>query len=496
MRLLDYAIVVVYLVGVTTLGLLASRSRRHSLDDYFLGGRAVPWLVSAASLIATGISCRSLIGLPGLAYTADLTYLQMYLPLPFAVLVAALIFLPFYVRHRMTSVYEYIGLRFGPWPRSFASALFQIQTALITGTVIAAPSLVLAEVTGVSYGWSVALLMTITLLYTALGGTKAIVWTDMAQLAIFAGVPVAIGIYLWINADGGIRALHAIARDAGKLKVFDFSLRGEVTFWAAILSMSCWHLANFSVNQENSQRYLTAPSERGCRRAMVWGSVGILTIWTLLMALGVMLYAFHRQRPGVLPEGLPADRVFPAFVLSSLPVGFKGCFVAAALAAGMASLASMVNAMGTAALLDVWKLHFDDRAPETTWIQRARLLTLIWGVVSFAAAFIVLKFGTVITAGIKIGAVLIGVLFGMFVLGMATRSATGRDALFGAAMGFVVLGLVIFLTPISWAWYCLIGTAVTFLFGWTLARLWPSAVAPMRVMVAVTDKEPAGLEIS
>lgn len=473
MSTVDYLIIVVYLVGVTGIGLLAARSKKETLDEYFLGNRAVPWVVSAASLIATGISCRSLIGLPGLAYQRDLTYLQMYLPLPFAVVIAALVFLPFYVRLRMTSVYEYVGLRFGSRARSFTSVLFQLQTALITGTVIAAPSLVLSEVTGVSYEAAVALLLVLTVLYTALGGTKAIIWTDLAQLGIFAGVPAAIVLYIVFSAEGGLTGLVQTAHAHGKLRLFDFTfdLGTEVTFWAALLSMTCWHLANFSVNQENSQRYLTAPSEKDCRRTMIWGSVGILLIWTMLMCLGVLLYAYNVRHPGVVPAGAAADRVFPSFVLTTLPAGFKGCFVAAALAAGMATLASMVNSMGTATLLDVWKLHFDDGADETRWISRARLMMLMWGVLSFGAAFVVLKFGTVITAGIKIGATLIGAQFGVFLLGMFSRRATARGAVIGALAGIGSLVIVIFTTKISWAWYCLIGTAITIGTGWAASLL-------------------------
>lgn len=475
MSSLDYLIIVVYLAGITSIGLLAGRKPKSTLDEYFLGSRAVPWLFSTSSLIATGISCRSLIGLPGLAFKGDLTYLQMYLPLAPAVVVASFVFLPFYVRLRMTSVYEYIGIRFGLGARSFASALFQIQTALITGTVIAAPSLVLSEVTGLSYAASVTILMVLTVLYTAVGGTKGLIWTDVAQLAIFVGVPVAIGVYICQHADGGLGGLYDIAKAQGKLQVFDFSLNSgaEVTFWAALLSMTCWHLANFSVNQENSQRYLTAPSERDCRRTMIWGGMGILLIWALLMVLGVMLYAFSLQRPGIVPAGAGADRVFPAFVLSTLPVGFKGFFISAALAAGMSTLASMVNAMGTATLLDFWKVHFDDHAPETKWISRARLLTLMWGVISFATAFIVLKFGTVITAGIKIGAVLIGAQFGMFLLGIFSARTSGRGAMVGAFAGIGVLLAVIEFTAISWSWYCLIGTGVTCVAGWIASFIWP-----------------------
>ena len=206
---------------------------------------------------------------------------------------------------------------------------------------------------------------------------------------------------------------------------------------------------------------------------MEWGSVGILAIWMMLLSIGVLLFAYNVLHPGNVPPNTAADRVFPAFVLSALPNGFKGLFVSAALAAGMATLASMVNAMGTASLLDVWKVHRDDGAAETTWIQRARLLTVFWGVVSFGAALVVLKVGTVITAGIKLGAVIIGAIFGMFLLGIFFRRATATGAVVGALAGVVALIVVSITTKISWAWYCLIGTFVTVFVGYAVSCLTP-----------------------
>lgn len=473
MSVVDYLVLVAYLVGVTGVGLWASRVKQSTLDQYFLGNRAVPWLASMASLIATGISCKSLIGLPGLTYKGDMTYLQMYLPLPLAIGLAAWLFLPVYSRLRMTSVYEYLGLRFGQKVRSFASVLFQIETALITGTVIAAPSLVLSEVTGVPYNLAVAILLVLTLVYTAIGGTKAVIWTDAVQLIVFVGVPVVVIYCISAQADGGLVHLLQVAGESGKLRVFDFSLDfgTEVTFWAALFSMTCWHMANFSISQVNIQRFLTAPNERDARKAMMWGGVGILGMWTALMLVGAVLFAYNVMNPGTVSEDTMTDRIFPAFVLSALPIGFKGLFIAAAFAAGMSTLSSMLSSMGTISLLDVWKLHYDDDVEERVWIRRARVLTVFWGLMSFGAAFMVLNFGTVLTAGIKLATVLIGAIFGMFLLGLFNRRANALGAVAGALAGIVSLVLVIALTEVSWAWYCLIGTAITVVTGLVVSRL-------------------------
>jgi len=191
----------------------------------------------------------------------------------------------------------------------------------------------------------------------------------------------------------------------------------------------------------------------------------------MLMLIGVLLYGYNVLHPGNVQTDAGADRVFPSFVLTALPHGFRGLFISAALAAGMASLASMVNAMGTASLLDVWKVHWDDGGTELKWIQRARWMTLVWGVISFAAAFMVLKFGTVITAGIKLGAVIIGAIFGMFLLGIFFRRANAIGVMVGALSGLGVLVAILLRTSISWTWYCLIGTVVTIVVGFLASLL-------------------------
>ena len=184
MSLLDYTIIAVYVIGITLVGLLASRRRQSSTSEYFLGNRQVPWLAATASMVATGISAKSLIGLPGLSFAGDLTYLQMYLVLPLAALIAAVIFLPFYSHLKITSAYEYLGRRFNSCVQSYASLIFQIETALVLGTVIAAPSLVMSEATGISYEAAVAILLVATLLYTSIGGMRAVIWTDVVQFFV------------------------------------------------------------------------------------------------------------------------------------------------------------------------------------------------------------------------------------------------------------------------------------------------------------------------
>ena len=484
MASLDYIVIAVYVIGVTLVGLLASRRRQSSMAEYFLGNRRVPWLAATASMIATGISAKSLIGLPGLSYAGDLTYLQMYLVLPAAALIAATLFLPFYSRLRVTSAYEYLGRRFNSRVQSYASLLFQIETAFVLGTVIAAPSLVMSEATGISYKAAVAILLVATLLYTSIGGMRAVIWTDVVQFFVFAIVPAGLLAYTISTTEGGLPVLLETAAEHGKLRTFNFSFdfTAEITFWAALASMIFWHAGNQSVNQVLIQRYMTTPSQRDARRTILLASVGILGLWIIFLFVGVILFAHNVLHPGSVPQGTAPDRVFTAFVMSALPTGLRGAFIAAAFAAGMSTLSSMLNSMGTVTLVDVWKLHFPGKASEQTWIRRARLLTLLWGGFSFVAALFVLQFGTVITAGIRLGSVITGALFGMFLLGIFVRRAGASSAVVGSACGMGVVVLVMTVSEISWSWYCGIGTVVTFLTGYISSVLAPATAGPEELL--------------
>ena len=165
----------------------------------------------------------------------------------------------------------------------------------------------------------------------------------------------------------------------------------------------------------------------------------------------------------------------------------------AAFAAGMSTLSSMLNSMGTVTLVDVWKLHFPGKASEQIWIRRARLLTLVWGGFSFVSALFVLQFGTVITAGIRLGSVITGGLFGMFLLGIFVRRAGAVSAVVGSVCGMTTVVFVMAMSEISWSWYCGIGTVVTFLTGYVSSVLAPATAGPQELLYSSLGRS-TGLE--
>src|SRR5437773_5871479 len=247
---LDYAVLALYLVGITAFG---SRFRRShaTVKDYFVGSRQTSWVVISLSIVATETSTLTLIGVPALAYSSyarpeqggSLTYLQVVAGYIVARFIISWLFIPAYFQGDMLTAYELLNRRFGPHAKHFAASLFLIMRALAEGVRVFAASLVLAAALSSSvpglphlWLWSIVIVGLLTLIYTFEGGIAAVIWTDLVQLVIYVGGSLLAASMLLHVVPGGWSAIVADARAAGKLQVVSWSwnLRLPFTFWAGL----------------------------------------------------------------------------------------------------------------------------------------------------------------------------------------------------------------------------------------------------------------------
>src|ERR1700740_2712468 len=178
---LDLAIVVAYLLGVTTVG-FGFRRGQQNVRDYFLGGRSAPWWAIAFSIVATETSTLTIIGTPAISYAGSLTFLQLVFGYLIGRVLIVLLLLPGYFRGEFFTAYALIEKRFGEKMRSIAASTFLITRALAEGVRVSAIALVISVVLGTSEKLAVVIVITLTVLYTFEGGMKAVIWTDVAQL--------------------------------------------------------------------------------------------------------------------------------------------------------------------------------------------------------------------------------------------------------------------------------------------------------------------------
>src|SRR5687768_1451181 len=229
--LIDGSIILVYFAVIVTIGLYMGR-RENSLHDFALGGRRVPWWAVMASIIAAETSAATFLGAPGEGFeNRSLAYVQLIIGLIIGRVLVGYVFLKPYYTFKVYTVYDYLGIRFGTMSKNYVSGLFLFMRTLASGTRMFVPSLVMVlawqlfasrkeniEFITVTNVWlyviAIVVLTMLTCLYTAIGGIKAVIWTDVIQAALmFGSAIIAVGTLLYhIGGDSwnlmnGFRAL-------------------------------------------------------------------------------------------------------------------------------------------------------------------------------------------------------------------------------------------------------------------------------------------------
>jgi len=466
---LDFAIIAVYLAGITLFG-LRFRKRQRSLRDYFLADRNIPWWAISLSIVAAETSTLTIISIPGLAYQGNLTFLQVVFGYVVGRVIISFVLLPHYFRGDLYTAYELIERRFGPRLRSVTAGLFLITRTAAEGVRVYAVSIVVAIALGTGQIASIAIITALTLIYTFEGGLAAVIWTDVVQTVIYVGGTL-VGLVTIVHlVPGGWPAIHDVAGNAGKLQLFDFalSLTRPYTFWAGLIGGAFLTTASHGTDQLIVQRLLAARNQKQSTTALLSSGVAIFFQFALFLMVGVMLFAFYRAP---IENFGKADRIYPTFIISQMPHGISGLLIAAILAAAMSNLSAALNSLSSSSIMDFY-VRIKPKADERERIRLSRVVTFIWAVVMFGIAVLSLqKVGHVIETGLQIASVAYGALLGAFLLGVLTRRANEAGAMIGMLCGF---GLELYLwrwSPVAWTWWVAIGTVATFMVGYTVSLL-------------------------
>ena len=464
---LDFAIIAVYLAGITLFG-LRFRKKQRSLRDYFLADRNIPWWAIALSIVAAETSTLTIISVPGLAYDTNLTFLQVVLGYLVGRIIISFVLLPHYFRGELYTAYELIEHRFGRSLRSLTAGLFLITRAAAEGVRVYAVSIVVAIALGTGEITSIIVITVLTLIYTFEGGLAAVIWTDVVQTIIYVGGTL-VGVFTILHlVPGGWDAIHIVAGDTGKLQVFNFALDfwKPYTFWAGVLGGAFLTTASHGTDQLIVQRLLAARNQRQSIAALLSSGVAIFFQFALFLMVGVMLFVFYRVPSANFGK---ADRIYPTFIVSQMPHGISGLLIAAVLAAAMSNLSAALNSLSSTSMMDFY-LRGNPQVDEKQKLRLSRISTLCWALVLFGLAVLSLhKVSRVIEVGLSIASVAYGALLGVFLLGVLTRKANQSGAIVGMLCGFVVELYIWLYTTVPWTWYVPIGTLITFAIGYLIS---------------------------
>jgi sodium-coupled monocarboxylate transporter 8/12 len=490
-KALDIVVSISYVAGLFGIGAALSRGQK-TLKTYFLADENVHWVILSVSVLAALFSGASYLGTPAETFFHDLTYAWVSLAFFIATPITALVFLPVFRKAKIYTAYEYLERRFDRRIRRVGSALFIARVMLYLGLVIYAPSLALMEITGWPLWLAVVLMGLSATLYTAMGGMRAVIWTDSIQFIVLCG---GIFVILWFacgKIPGGFAAAWRLAAADGKTQMMNLNPdpRLRLSVWSALIGGACNNLIQMVTDQVSVQRYLTAASLKDCQRAL-WLKLSLtLPLVALFYLTGTVLYGYYKSHPAETPafvshdlvpglsqpavgeaKKLPNDRLLPNFVANHLPSPLPGILVGALMGATIAVVSAGINSLSAAAMMDFRIGPTGDATPAGS-VRSARLLTLLFGTLSVCVALWVLPhLGTIVQASITIFALFGGPLLGIFILGATTVRANAFGALVGGAAGTVVGGLVafsdpLFGVPISFMWISTSAAVVTVVVGW------------------------------
>jgi solute:Na+ symporter, SSS family len=471
MRSLDLGVILVYLIAITWFG-ARFRTAKQSLKDYFLGGRSAPWWAISLSIISAETSTLTIVGTPALSFAGNLGFLQLILGYLLARIVISLVLLPHYFRGEMYTAYELMRRRFGERTRKLAALIFLLTRSLAEGVRVFAIAIVVSIVLNVPEVPSILLIVALTLFYTFEGGMTAVIWTDVIQMALYvAGALVSFFVILH-HIPGGWTHVAAVAGPAGKFHVFDFDFSISMqyfsktyTFWAGLVGGCFLTTASHGTDQLIVQRLLSAGNERQSRAALVASWFVIFFQFALFLLIGIALFVYYGEAHLAAPA--KTDRIYPQFVWEYLPPGVAGLVIAAIVAAAMANLSAALNSLASTTVMDflrpLARPTADDDARFLRWARRA---TVAWALVLVAVGIVARHWGSVLESGLSIASVTLGLLLGIFLLGVLTSRVGQNAASVGVLAGLGTVLYVRWFTPIAWTWWVPIGSISTFAVGY------------------------------
>ena len=435
LQTIDYLAIVGYMGIIVGVGVYFAR-REKTTEDYFLAGRRIPWWAATLSIFSTYLSAITFMSIPAKAFNANWLTVLVNIGIILVTPVTVYCVLPFFRRFNVTTIYEYLELRFSPALRVYGSLAFLVYQVSKMGIFLLLPAMALATVTGFNLYLCIVVMGLLCIVYTVMGGIEAVVWTDVLQsVVLIGGALLCVGmIFSAENFDFGKMMSVAVTDEANKFSVGD---PATGVFWYFLVGGFFIQLFPFTGDQAVAQRFLTTPDSKSAARS-AWAHAAMVVPASLLFfGLGTALYVFYASRPGEVPVAGQTDIIVPWFIVQQLPAGFAGLVIAGLFAATMSSVDSGMHSIATTLTNDVYS-KLCPGVEDDKRLAVARIITVLAGIFGVLAAVFLTMFGLdrgslwdlLLQVIIPIGSSLAGV----FMLGVLTR----RTTWYGAAAGVLV----------------------------------------------------------
>ncbi len=480
---LDYTIVILYLLGVTIVGIIIGKKQLSS-RDYFLGGKKMSWWSVGFSIVASETSTLTFISIPGLAYKSDMHFLQLTVGYFIGRLLVSVIFIPAYYKGDLETAYDFLGKRFGISLRKFTSTVFIVTRVLASGVRLFATAIPVHLITGFDYVTSIFIIGIFTLVYTYVGGLKAVVAMDVVQMFIYLGGAIA-SLFLIVHRlpNGWNDVVHfATMNGTNKFEIVNTHFGNTVweflsmpyTLVGGLLGGTFLTMASHGTDQLLVQRLLGCKTRWDSQRALMLDATFIVLQFAFFLILGLALFAFYGGA-SLQQLGLhSSDEIFPKFIVENLPTGIAGLVIAGVLASAMGTLSSSISSLASSTFLDLFKqTKRGTGLPAKQELVWSKIFTLVWGIILIGGAMLFTDTrNPVVEIGLKIASFTYGGLLGVFFLGLLFKQTVQRDAFIGFVCGILAMIAILKFTTIDFTWHTFIGCCVTIIAGNIFPKGW------------------------
>ena len=440
------SVVIIYLLAMLGIGVYFT-FRNKSTDDYFRGGKNIPWWAAGCSIFATMLSSITYMAIPAKAFAQDWVYALGNLLILAVTPIAIYVALPFFRRIDATSAYEYLEKRLNRAARLIGSGSFTLFHVFRMGVVLALAALALASVTPLTPTQCVIVMGVLSIIYCTLGGVEAVIWTDTVQTFILMGGAI---LCLFFAIKGSEPGSFAAAVDTGKFHP------GKYRFWFDIVhddgdSGSSLSAAWGKIWQVippiklSFSDYMTTSNEKQAARSIWLNGFMAIPAAAIFFGMGTAFWMFYRSNPDKLDPTIAADRIMPLFISQELPVGLAGLVVAGIFAAAQSTVSTSMNSGATTIVTDFLRPANICKSDQG-YLWLARLVTLCMGILGTITGlfFVDPTIKSLFDQFIGILGMFLGVLAGLFALGATTRRANGPGSLIGALVAIMIMISIVF----------------------------------------------------
>ena len=390
---LDWIIFASYFLILILTSVLLSQVKVKTSRDYFTGGNSMPMLAVAISVLATSQSAATFLGGPESSYKGDLTFLGFYISAFLAVVFVAKVLVPKFYAVNAITVYEYLEYRYGESSKRYAGIMFLIGRLFASGArlyigALAISMILFSDIAVGHMAISIAVLMIGALGYTYFGGVKSVIFSDIIQAITYIGAGIAVLVYLYSSLNTDFSTIVSTLNENNKLNLVNFSFTGSFNIWTLFVGFFLLNIAAYGLDQDMTQRVLTCKNKKEGEKSLIYSIIFTVPVVMIFLAIGLLLYLFYQHpeisgiKSACIDQNIDGQSVtiFMLYILNEMPEGLRGLVTVGAVAAALSSSNSVLSAMSSVAVEDIYRPMVSENKPELHFLKVGRIMVVVFAV--------------------------------------------------------------------------------------------------------------------